>query len=297
MDVLVTGGTGYVGSHLCAELAERGHDVTALARSPTGADLHPDVDVVAGDVTEYESFADHVEGRDAVVNLVALSPLYKPRGGAEAHRRVHVGGTRNCVKAASAAAVDHFVQMSALDASPDAATAYLRAKGEAEQLVRDSALDWTIVRPSLFFGGEGGEFVSFTRRLTPPLLAPLPGGGKTRFQPLHIEEGVAMIADCLAPEHAGETYEIGGPEVVTMAEVGRLARRAQGIPVTVLPLPMAVVKLGASVGEHVPFFPFGLDQYESLKLDNTIPPEENDAVTLGYDLEELTTLAESLGLD
>ncbi|MFB6138278.1 MAG: complex I NDUFA9 subunit family protein [Halobacteriaceae archaeon] len=297
MDVLVAGGTGFVGTRLCRELHDRGHDVTAMARSPDGADLPDGADAVAGDVTDYDSIEGHFAGRDAVVNLVALSPLFKPRGGGATHFRVHRDGTEHCLRAAVEHGVDRFVQQSALDADPDAPTAYLRAKGEAEALVRDADLDWTVLRPSVVFG-EGGEFVSFTRKLTPPLLAPLPGGGKTRFQPLHVAEMATLLANALEGEaHVGETYRVGGPEVLTLADVARKSRKAQGYPVHVLPLPMSLVKLGASVGEHVPRFPFGVDQYRSLRLDNTVPEGENDAAALGVDPGEMTTLAEYLGLD
>ena len=138
MDVLVVGGSGFIGQHLCEELTERGHDVTALSRDPDPDDLPDGVETAMGDVTAYDSIAEHFEGKDAVVNLVALSPLFVPKGGNERHREVHTGGTENCVRAAEAAGVDRFVQMSALGADPDGATHYIRAKGAAETVVRES---------------------------------------------------------------------------------------------------------------------------------------------------------------
>jgi NADH dehydrogenase len=297
MDVLVAGGTGFIGSYLCRALAEGGHDVTALSRS--GGQAPDGVDVATGDVTDYDSVAGAVEGRDAVVNLVALSPLFEPKGGNVMHDRIHRGGTENLVNAAEEGGVEGFLQLSALGADPDGDTAYIRAKGRAEEIVRESGLDWTIFRPSVVFG-DGGEFVSFTKRLkgmfAPGVpLYPLPGGGKTRFQPIHVEDLVPMLVDALEEdEHVGETYEIGGPEVLTLRQVTDLVYEAERTDVTIVPLPMPLAKIGLSVLGAVPGFPMGPDQYRSLQFDNTTA--DNDVAAFGVDPEELTTLAEHLGV-
>ena len=294
MNVLVTGGSGFVGRHLCRELVDRGHSVTALARDPDPDVLPPAVDTAMGDVTAYDSIEAAFEGMDAVYNLVALSPLFKPSGGDEMHDRIHRGGTENCVRAAEAHDVERFVQMSALGADPDGDTHYIRAKGRAETVVRDSALSWTIFRPSVVFG-DGGEFLSFTRMLTPPFLAPLPGGGKTRFQPIHIDDLVGMLADTIEDDrHAGETYEIGGPEVLRLAEVAKLTRTARGQSVRIVSLPMGIAKAGLAVADAIPGAPMGTDQYRSLKFDNTT--SENDIDAFDRDPAELITVAEYLDI-
>jgi len=295
MRVLVVGGTGFIGTHLCGELRERGHEVTALARSTEGA---PDgVETVAGDVTDYDSIAGAFEGQEAVVNLVALSPLFRPAGGNEAHFRVHRDGTENVVSAAEDAGVERIVQLSALGADPDGDTAYIRAKGQAEGIVRDSELEWVIFRPSVVFG-EGGEFLEYTERLALPYLTPLPGGGKTRFQPIWVGDLTPMLADAVEDDaHAGETYEIGGPEALTLAELARLVHGAAGRPVGVVPIPMSVAGAGlksldlvpGSVLDAVPGLPrMGSDQYRSLRFDNTVA--DNDAAAFGVDPAALTTV-------
>ncbi|WP_256685825.1 complex I NDUFA9 subunit family protein [Halococcus qingdaonensis] len=293
MDVLVTGGDGFVGRSLCDELAERGHDVTALSRDPDPTVFEEDVSTAVGDVTAYDSMVEQFEGRDAVVNLVALSPLFQPPSGTS-HREVHLHGSENAVRAAEEHDVKRFVQMSALGADPDGDTAYLRTKGRAEGVVRDSALDWTIFRPSVVFG-DGGEFVSFTKKVTPPYLAPLPRGGRTRFQPIWIGDLAPMLADGLDDEHVGETYELGGPAVLTLADVAKLAYRAEGKPVSVLPVPMGLTKLGMNAIGPVPMIPFGPDQARSLEMDNVV--DENDIGAFGRGESELTTLAAYLGVE
>lgn len=294
MNVLVAGGTGFIGRYLCTALTEQGHEVTALARTPDGEMLPDDVAVAVGDVTAPDSLDSAFEEQDAVVNLVALSPLFEPNGGNEMHERIHLGGTENCLAAAASHGVDRFLQMSALGADPHGETHYIRSKGRAEKAVRDSDLDWTIVRPSVVFG-DGGEFLSFTRKLTPPVLAPLPGGGKTRFQPIYIEDIVSMLADALDGEHSEMTYKIGGPEVLTLAEVAKLARKATGQSVTILPVPMPLARLGLTIGGAVPGFPMGPDQFRSLQFDNTT--DDNDIDAFGVTEKELVTLTEYLDID
>jgi len=294
MDVLVTGGTGFVGTTLCRELDDRGHDVTAMARSPAGADLPDGVDTVAGDVTDYDAVEAAFEGRDAVVNLVALSPLFKPDGGEAMHERVHLGGTENAVAAAEAHDVERFVQMSALGADPDGDTHYIRAKGRADAVVRESDLDWVIVQPSIVFG-DGGEFVTFTKLLTTPYVTGLPGGGKTPFQPIWIGDLAPMLADCVAEDaHVGETYQLGGPAVLTLADVTRKIYRAEGKSVSVLPIPMGLAGVGLSLADHVPPAPMGSDQYRSLQFDNTVA--DNDVTAFGVDPGDLRTFDDYLGL-
>ncbi|PSP56080.1 complex I NDUFA9 subunit family protein [Halobacteriales archaeon QS_1_67_19] len=293
MNVLVAGGTGFIGRYLVRELDDRGHDVTALSRDPEEADLPASVERARGDVTAYDSIESAFEGRDAVVNLVALSPLFKPTGD-KSHTEVHLGGTENVVEAAEEHDVRKIVQMSALGADPSGPTEYIRAKGEAERVVQDADLAHTIFRPSVVFG-EGGEFVSFTTQLTTPYVTALPGGGRTRFQPIWVEDLAPMLADGLDEDRDEETYEIGGPEVLTLEDVTKLTYRAEGKSVTVLPLPMPLAKVGLTAADPIPFVPFGSDQYRSLRFDNTVP--DNDIDEFGVAPGELTTLAASLGVD
>ncbi len=293
MNVLVVGGTGFIGRNLVRELNHRGHDVTVLARNPDETDFPDGVECAMGDVTALTSIESAFEGQNAVVNLVALSPLFKtPRGAT--HMSVHLGGTQNVVQVAEEQGVEKIVQMSALGADPTGPTEYIRAKGQAERVVKDSDLRWTIFRPSVVFGDDS-EFLSFTKKLTPPYLAPLPGGGKTRFQPIWIGDFAPILADGLEEEHDGETYEIGGPETLTLAEVAKLVRRANGQSVTVVSVPMSLAGAGLKIGGAIPGVPMGADQYRSLKFDNTV--RKNDATAFGVDPDSMTTLAEYLRID
>lgn len=299
MEVLVTGGTGFIGTALAAELAAREHDVSVLSRDPDPEAVPDGVRGVVGDVTAYDSIESAFEGVDVVVNLVALSPLFKTPDGLT-HEGVHLGGTKHVVDAAESHDVDRIVQMSALGAAPDAPTTYLRTKGEAEAVVRDAALDHVIVRPSIVFG-DGAEIVPFTKRakqLFAPLLpvAPLPGGGTTPFQPIYIGDLAPILADCATDaEHTDQTYEFGGPDVLTLAEITRLVYAAEGKRMRVVPIPMPLARIGLGVLGVVPPFPFTTEQYRSLTVDNTV--SENDVTAFGRSPSELTTFRSYLGVD
>ena len=300
MDVLVVGGTGFVGQNLCRELDERDHDVTALSRNPEEADLPDGVERVAGDVTDYGSIEAAFEGKDAVVFLPALSPLFKPDGGNERHEQIHLGGTENCVRAAEEHGVGRYLQMSALGADPNGATHYLRAKGNAENVVKQSDLDWIIFRPSVIFG-DGGEFVYFTKRLkqifAPAVpVYPLPGGGrKAHFQLIWIDDLVPMLADALEDDdHVGQTYEVGGPETLSLREATELVYEGEGKSITIVPLPMPLAKVGLPVLGALGF-PMGSDQYEGLDFDNT--PSTNDVEAFGRPPNSLRTFGSYLGVE
>ncbi|WP_411964398.1 complex I NDUFA9 subunit family protein [Haloferax sp. YSMS24] len=293
MEVLVVGGSGFIGTHLCDELQSRGHSVTAMSRSPGSENLPDGVETAVGDVTDYESLTEAFDGKDVVVNLVALSPLFEPKGGNKMHDIVHWQGTENVVKAAEANDVSRLVQMSALGADTEGDTAYIRSKGHAEHAVESSGLDWVIFRPSVVFG-DGGEFVSFTKRLkgmfAPGVpLYPLPGNGKTRFQPIWVGDLVPMLADAVEDDdHVGKTYTIGGPEKLDLRQITEMVYDAEGKSISIVPLPMALAGVGLSVLGAVPGFPMGKDQYRSLKFDNTT--DDNDVGAFGVEVDSMKTL-------
>ena len=292
MKVLVAGGSGFIGRKLTEELHSRGHSVTVLSRTPDSGTLLSGVRSMTGDVTDYESIEEAFVNQDAVVNLVALSPLFTPSDGSTMHDRVHRGGTENVVQAMEAHDVRKLVQMSALGADPEGPTAYIRAKGSAERVVRDSGLNWVIIRPSVVFG-DGGEFVEFTKTLTTPYVTGLPSGGKTRFQPIWVGDLVPMLADAIEDDdHVGQVYELGGSEVLTLADVARRIYRSEGKSLVVLPIPMSVARVGLTLADVIPGFPMGLEQYRSLRFDNTV--KENDVTAFGRDPHELQTLGDYL---
>jgi len=236
MDVLVAGGTGFIGRPVCRVLVDRGHRVTAASRSPDGGSLPDGVVRARADVTDAD-LRDLVAGHAAVINLVALPSHVQPDA---SHDSVHLGGTRHLLRAAEATGVDRFVQLSGLGVEDGVETAYFRAKRRAERSVRDAALDWVVYRPSVVFG-DGCLFLPFLERLARFGVVPLPGGGRTRLQPMWVGDLAPMVADGVTDDaHVGETYRLGGPEQLTLAAV--LAMVAVGaLGALVAPATMALV--------------------------------------------------------
>lgn len=282
MDVLVAGGSGFIGQSLCRVLLDRGHAVTVASRTPGAAELPAAVEALAVDVTVPELDA-VVDGHDAVVNLVALPSHVQSRG--RSHEAVHFDGTRHLVAASERTGVDRFVQLSGLGVESGVETAYFRAKRRAERVVRDSDLEWVIYRPSVVFG-DGCAFFPFLERVSLPLVTPLPGGGRTRLQPIWVEDLAPMLADGLEDDrHVGRCYEIGGPERLTLADVARQIRGG-GV---VVPIPMGLAAVAATVVDPLHWIPFGRDQYRVLGLDNTT--SENDVTAFGVSPDSLRTLS------
>ncbi len=230
MRVLVTGGTGFVGTHLVNRLLHEGHAVAALARDPrkTRNRYNRSVETVPGDVLDRASFTAAARGRDALVHLVGIIH----ERGAQTFDRMHREAAENAVASAETAGVARYLHMSAMGSAEDSPSEYARTKAAGERAVRASRLAWTIFRPSIVVG-PGDGFVSLLAPLVRynPGFIPVIGPGTTRFQPVSIRDVTRVFAAALAmPETAGRTFEVGGPEVLTLNDVYREIAAAVGKP-------------------------------------------------------------------
>ncbi len=276
MRVLVTGGTGFVGTHLVNGLLRRGHAVAVLARSPakTRNRYNRPVESVGGDVLDPASLAAAAAGREALIHLVGI---IHEKGG-QTFDRMHRQATENVVAAAKAAGVRRYLHMSAMGSSEDSPAAYGRTKAAGEKAVRASGLDWTIFRPSIIFG-PGDGFVTLLAPIVRgnPGFIPVIGPGTTRFQPVSIFDVTRVFADALEkPETVGQTYEVGGPEILTLNEIDRDIAAAVGKPgKPLIHFPLWYGRLLASGFEWLArrgVFadpPLTRDQLRSLSRDNT----------------------------
>ncbi|WP_458208627.1 complex I NDUFA9 subunit family protein [Haladaptatus sp. NG-SE-30] len=289
MNILVAGGDGFVGRNVCAELVDRGHAVTSLSRSPEAEVLPDAVELVSGDITNYDSIKEAFEAKDAAVNLTALPPLHQPRPGTF-HDTVCIGGVMNAVHAAQEHGVSRYIEMSSLGANPDSTIAYWRTQGLGDLVAQYSNLDWVILRPSFIFG-EGSETFEFIKQYTTPYVTVLPAGGKQpSFQPIWVEDVARIVADAIEDDrHVGEVYDLGGPEVLTFGEVTRMLYLAEGKSVRIIPVPMQLVEIALSAAEPLQIIPLGIDQARALEMTNIT--DHNDITAFGLEETDLMRVA------
>jgi NADH dehydrogenase len=283
--VLVTGGTGFVGTHLVNTLLRRGHEVAVLARDParTRNRYNRKVEAVPGDVLDAGSFARAAHGRDAIVHLVGIIHETKT----QTFDRLHREAAENAVAAAKAAGTRRLLHMSAMGSSPQSPSEYGRTKAAGEAAVRASDLDWTVLRPSIIFG-EGDGFVSLLAGLVRrnPGFIPVLGSGSTRFAPVSIADVARVFADSLEkPETIRQVYEVAGPDEWTLNEIYREIAAAVGKPrKPLLHLPLWWGRLLARLFERLARWgwidspPVTRDQLASLSVDNVADATETRRV-------------------
>jgi len=266
--ILVTGGTGFVGSHLIKRLRKIDIPVRAIVRNPGRAEELKDlgVDVIPGDVSDKASLEKAVIGCERIVHLVGI---IQETAGAT-FQSVHVDGTRNVLNAAKKAGVPHFFFQSALGTRPGAKSAYHRTKWEAEELVRAGCIPFTILRPSLIYG-PGDQFtirLSEMIRLAPIL--PIIGSGTSKIQPVYIDDVIACIEKAVTSNsYLNEIYEIGGPEQLTYEEVTVAIAGILGVRRPKFHMPLIFMQTAARILEAVlPRPPLTTDQLIMLQEDN-----------------------------
>lgn len=282
LSVVLFGGTGFIGSHLAARLAERDVTITAVTRHEAHAmHLMPlGVDIVEADIRDDAVLRRLVAGKDAVINLAGI--LHSQRGTpyGPQFRHVHVELPRRIAAACAAGGVPRMLHMSALGASRNGPSMYQRSKADGELAAAgEPGVAATIFRPSVVFGPEDNFLNMFARLQRHLPVVPL-AGANARFQPVYVGDVAdAFVHALFAPESRNKTYELGGPAVYTLAELVRLAGRYSGHPRPVLPLPDALARLQAGFFELLPGTPLiTRDNLDSMKADNVVN-SSNQALT------------------
>lgn len=271
--VTVFGGSGFVGRHVVQTLARRGYRVRVAVRRPNEAQfLRPmgvvgQVEPVQANIRDDASVAAAIAGADAVVNLVGI--LHQ--SGKQKFAAVQAEGAARVARAAAAAGISSFVQISAIGADAESPSAYGRSKAEGEAGVRAALPGAVILRPSIVFGPEDDFFNRFAAlaRLSPVL--PLIGGGLTRFQPVYVKDVAEAVARVLErADAAGRTYEIGGPEIATFRELMERMLREIGRSRLLVPVPFALARLKAMFLQMLPTPLLTIDQVRMLAVDNVV---------------------------
>ncbi len=275
--VFLTGATGFVGSHVLPALLNAGHSVTALVRSDARATAllarvaasPGKLETRIGTVNDRASLDAAMVGCDAVVHLVALARDWNDGADLE---RVNAVGTATIVAAAEAAGITRFIHLGALGVQERPELHYASSKARGEGFVRASSLDWTILKPSLIWGERDGFFniVAALVKIPAPAV-PVPGNGKSRFQPVWVGDVARAIVQVLDTPKGSikASFELGGPRYWTYAEITQEVARALGKRRIIIPMPVPLITLVARISEAIRLpFPVATDQLRQLALDN-----------------------------
>ena len=294
--VLVLGGTGFVGRHVCEKLNQQQIHVTVLTRRRESArhlQMLPLVDVIEVVALNSSLLATQLAGHDAVVNLIAIL-----HGSEAAFEQVHVGLPKALVAACQAIGLKRIVHISALGAAADSPSMYQRSKARGEAVLRASGLDVSLLRPSVIFGAEDRFLNTFARLQQLFPVIPL-ASSQARFQPVWVEDVASAVVRCLQdPRTIGHTFEACGPDVFTLKQLVELAGQYAGVnhgrgrPVFGLPAPLA--RLQARLMELAPGEPvMSRDNLDAMKIDNIASDTLPGLEALGITPSALSAIAPS----
>ncbi len=290
-DKLVTliGGGGFLGRYAAQALLGAGARVRIAQRDPRQAYfLKPlgglgQTQFIGADISRPDTVLRAIQGADAVVNLVGvLSGNFQ---------QAHVDGPRAVAKACATVGVDVFVHVSAIGADPKSASAYGRSKGEGETAVLEEFANSVILRPSIVFGREDqfiNRFAAMIEKL--PVVPVLRADAK--FQPVFVGDvGDAIQRATAEPErYAGKTYELGGPDIITMGDLNRWIAQTTGRSRTIVEVPDAIGGLIAKLG-FLPGAPITQDQWRMLQTDNVVDDALPGLSAFGIEATPMDTVA------
>lgn len=278
MRVLVTGGIGYVGYPIVRKLLQEGYKVRVFQRGQRPLETLKDVEntqveVIKGNILDAKAVEQAAQECQAILHLVGII-REDPRQNILMDN-IHRVGTHHIVEAAKRAGVPRIVHMSALGARRDAISKYHQSKWEAEEVVRNSQLEYTIFRPSVIFG-KGGEGPNFLRQLGDLVqkspVVPIPGNGLQRLQPVSIDTVASVFCAALKEANSiGKTYDLAGSQTLTYLEILRAVAKTLKRPFYPLFLPFSPLLATAKKLEVFSWFPITSDQLQMLKEGNVSP--------------------------
>lgn len=269
--ILVAGGTGFIGAAVVRRLVGEGQDVTIMTAHPERSRARIEAlgaRMVEGDVRDSASLGRAVTGAEAVVQALSFPnyPMEKPRKGFT-FWEFEANGTERLVAAAAGAGVAKFVFASGVGAAADAPEHWSRAKWAGEEAIRRSGMPHAIIRPSWAYGPEDralNRFVQFHRWLP---FVPVVGKGDQRLQPVFIDDVVEVFAKAVRQDGPAGTFELGGPEVMSMDEVLRTMMEVRGKRKSLVHVPPFLPKLAGLFVQVLPTPPLTPDAVEFLVAD------------------------------
>ncbi len=276
LTICILGGTGFVGTHLCTELVKRGHHVKVLTRQ---RERHrellvlPSLELIQADIHNENDLKQHFENCDVVINLVGI--LNEKAHDGSGFHIAHVELARKVITMCTSCRVPRLLHMSALNASPDEKSFYLRTKGEAENYVHTFAaqkIAVTSFRPSVIFGAEDSFINRFAAilKITPGIF-PL-ACANTMFAPVYVNDVVKVMVNSITDKQVfNERINLCGPKQYSLKQLVNYVASINNLKRTVIGLPNWASKLQASILEYVPGKPFSMDNYRSLQKNSVCP--------------------------
>ena len=298
--ITVFGGSGFVGSQVVQDLARRGWRIRVAVRRPDRAwKLQTSghvgqIQAVRCDATDPAQVETALQGADAAINLIGV--LYE--SGGRSFEAMHVEAARNIAIGCAAGRVDRLVHVSAIGANPESPSKYACTKAAGEMAVREAKPDAVIIRPSIVFGSGDGFLNRFASMATMSPALPLIGGGRTRFQPVYVGDvAEAIVRAVERPDAAGRTFELGGPEVMTMEEVLKLVLRETRRRNALIPLPFFAARAIGSVAQLTSLVGIAPvlthEQAVSLESDNVVADGAEGLAELGVEPTGIEAIAPS----
>jgi NADH dehydrogenase len=291
MNVALIGGTGFIGSYIVDALLEAGHEVRALVRPGSEDKLRDDarITAVAGDLAASDAVRSLLAGADAVIYLVGILRAFPKQG--ITFEKTQSEGVVTVADLAAELGVRRFVLMSANGVEAEA-TPYQVTKYEAERYVANKEFDWTVLRPSVVFGDPRGRMEFATQLYEDIVRLPVPAigfhaglspsAGAVMMSPVHVTDVARAFVNVLDdPATFGKTYELGGPDALSWVEMIRRVGRSVGKSKIVLPMPIALMRVAATVLDWLPAFPVTRDQLTMLEQGNVCSDDDLRALAGG----------------
>ena len=270
MRIFITGSSGYFGQSLLSKLLKDGHKPLCLIRPGSEnklGDLKDKVEIVAGDIGDMAAWKSGLHDIDAFINLIGIIREFPSRG--VTFEKLHYKATVGLADFAGELGVKRFLQMSALGVSPDSKAEYHRTKYKAEEYLKESQLDWTILRPSLIIGKGNKAIAEIVKLINSAPLTPVIGDGEYRMQPVDIDNVCEGFVKALADEKTiGKTYDIGGPDRFTYNRMLDIIGNLLDKKVRKMFVPVFMMKAVASAFEGFSFFPLTKGQINMLLEEN-----------------------------
>ena len=267
MKIIIAGGTGFLGSALTRTLIEHKHDVALLVRSGSRRKTNQSENIFRIPI-DFTQMPESLPIKpDALINCVGIIREFPSKG--ITFEKIHHDIAKFLVELAEKNDVGRFIQISALGTGPAGKTGYFKTKYKAEEILKNSGLNFTIFRPSVIYG-PGDEFINMIAGIVKKFpIMPVIGNGRYRLQPVHIDDLCEAIALSLADDFThNKTFEIGGPEVLTFNEIVDLTGRTLGKKAIKFHQPVLIMRLFAALFDRFPWFPVTRDQISMLFDEN-----------------------------